>query len=172
VSRLDGDAEGIFPLGRGCCGAPDVSACHQAGLCWMEGVHPNSPGSRPAAPAPGAVSRPDGEVCDCLNPMCSHRSARPAAPAVEADLRESLAKWLYLNTAPPSRHPAEPGRVWLAGSALTAADALLAGPLRSLVEQAAEAARLRGTVTRAEALHSRRGIPLADIWCTQDGADG
>jgi hypothetical protein len=126
----------------------------------------------PAAPAPGAVSRPDGEVCDCLNPMCSHRSARPAAPAVEADLRESLAKWLYLNTAPPSRHPAEPGRVWLAGSALTAADALLAGPLRSLVEQAAEAARLRGTVTRAEALHSRRGIPLADIWCTQDGADG
>jgi hypothetical protein len=52
----------------------------------MEGVHPNSPVT-PAVPAPGAASRPDGEVCDCLNPMCSHRSARPAAPAVEADLR-------------------------------------------------------------------------------------
>jgi hypothetical protein len=81
------------------------------------------------------VSRSDGEVCDCLNPMCSHRSARPAAPAVEGDLRESLADTLaqvFTDTGTCN--------IW------EQADALLAGPLRSLVEQAAEATRLRREV--------------------------
>jgi hypothetical protein len=40
--------------------------------------------------------------------------------------RDDVARWIYLNTAPPSRYPGEPGRAWLAGSALTAADQLLA----------------------------------------------
>lgn len=37
-------SEPLYPLGRGCCGAPDATACHQRGLCWMQGVHPESPG--------------------------------------------------------------------------------------------------------------------------------
>lgn len=39
-------AEPNYPLGRGCCGAPDATVCHRRGLCWMEGTHPESPGYR------------------------------------------------------------------------------------------------------------------------------
>lgn len=32
-----------YPLGRGCCGADNATDCHQRGICWMQGTHPDSP---------------------------------------------------------------------------------------------------------------------------------
>lgn len=48
-------------LRPGCCGASTADDCHQRGLCWMNGAHPESPGyaSRTAAPP---VSQADGEL--------------------------------------------------------------------------------------------------------------
>lgn len=44
------DEQGLlYPLGRRCCGALTPTECHQRGICWMKGVHPDSPGYRTSA---------------------------------------------------------------------------------------------------------------------------
>lgn len=111
------------------------------------------------------MSRPD-EVCRCGHPKslhtwqyddacsgpgpthygCSCPDFRPAAPAAGADLREQIAEAVQLALINPDATYQE------------IADELLAGPLRSLVEQAAEAEQ---RAAEAEAEVDRRGRLLA-----------
>jgi hypothetical protein len=70
--------------------------------------------------------------------QCGHWQAPAAAPAAEADLQDQIAA--MIGNWYPQASASD-------GGALLA-ECLLAGPLRSLVEQAAEAARLRETVGR------------------------
>jgi hypothetical protein len=46
----------LYPLGRRCCEAPDVTACHQRDLCVMKGIHPASVALSPAREAAAVLS--------------------------------------------------------------------------------------------------------------------
>lgn len=76
-----------YPLGRHCCGAADAGVCHQRGLCWMEGVHPESPGYRARQPEPEAPPLPPGPCSACRGgctrpgataPCCPHEGCDPS----------------------------------------------------------------------------------------------